>query len=53
MSIGLSHINLSRPINAEQLVNHADEAMYAAKTAGKQRVMIRAADGVYLPMWRA
>ena len=52
MSIGLSHINLSKPANADQLVTHADEAMYAAKSAGKQRVMIRAADGVYLPMWR-
>jgi diguanylate cyclase (GGDEF)-like protein len=52
MSIGLSHINLSKPASAEQLVSHADEAMYAAKSAGKQRVMIRAADGVYLPMWR-
>jgi diguanylate cyclase (GGDEF)-like protein len=52
MSIGLSHINLSRPINAEQLVSHADEAMYAAKLAGKHRVMIRAADGVFMPMWR-
>ena len=53
MSIGLSHINLSRPVNAEQLVSHADEAMYAAKSAGKQRVMIRAADGVHVPMSRA
>lgn len=50
MSLGLAHINVSRPINAEQLVSHADEAMYAAKAAGKQRVMIRGADGVYAPM---
>jgi len=49
MSIGLSHINLTLPINAEQLVSHADEAMYAAKYAGKQRVMVRGNDGVYTP----
>ena len=48
-SIGLAHINLTRPVNAEQLVSHADEAMYAAKYAGKQRVMVRGSDGVYVP----
>jgi GGDEF domain-containing protein len=48
----LSHINLSRPVNAEQLVSHADEAMYAAKSAGKQRVMIRDENGVHVPMTR-
>lgn len=52
MSIGLSHINLSRPVNAEQLVSHADEAMYAAKSAGKQRVMIRDENGVHVPITR-
>ncbi len=52
MSMGLAHIDLSRPINADQLVSHADEAMYAAKSAGKQRLMIRSGDGTYLPMWR-
>lgn len=46
MSIGMSHVNLSRPINAQELVSHADEAMYAAKWAGKQRVMVRDRDGV-------
>lgn len=52
MSIGVSHTTLSRPPSAEQLVSHADEAMYAAKSAGKQRVMVRDADGVYAPMCR-
>ena len=33
MSIGISHVDLSRPINAEQLMAHADEAMYASKAA--------------------
>jgi diguanylate cyclase (GGDEF)-like protein len=45
MSIGLSHVDVSRPINAEQLVNHADEAMYAAKGAGKRCVMMREGGG--------
>lgn len=49
MSIGVAHITLSRPANAEQLVNHADEAMYSAKAAGKQQVMVRQADGQSAP----
>jgi diguanylate cyclase (GGDEF)-like protein len=53
MSIGVAHINLSRPINAEQLVHHADQAMYAAKSAGKQRVMVRDESGVYSPVGEA
>ncbi len=50
MSIGVAHVDLSKPINAEQLIHHADEAMYAAKQAGKQRVMVRDASGVYCPI---
>lgn len=49
MSIGVSHLTLSRPLNAEQLVSHADEALYAAKAAGKQRVMVREHDGQCAP----
>ena len=47
MSIGLAHIDLSRPINSEQLAVHADEAMYAAKSKGKGRVMIRRKDHIF------
>jgi PleD family two-component response regulator len=49
MSIGVAHITISLPANAEQLITHADEAMYAAKAAGKQRVMLRQADGHCVP----
>ena len=47
MSIGLAHIDLSRPINSEQLAVHADEAMYAAKSKGKGRLMIRRKDHIF------
>jgi diguanylate cyclase (GGDEF)-like protein len=46
MSIGVAHINLSRPRDTEELVHHADEALYAAKSAGKHRVMVRDRDGI-------
>jgi diguanylate cyclase (GGDEF)-like protein len=49
MSIGVAHVKLSRPAHADQLVTHADEAMYAAKSAGKNRVMLRLRKGVGLP----
>ncbi|HVP74053.1 MAG TPA: GGDEF domain-containing protein, partial [Phycisphaerales bacterium] len=45
MSIGLAHITLSRPANSEQLLSHADEALYAAKSAGKRCVMVCEAVG--------
>jgi len=50
MTIGMSHIDLSRPVNSEELVSHADEALYGGKVRGKNRVMIRDMDGVYAPM---
>jgi len=42
MSIGVAHVDRSRPVNAEDLVRHADEAMYAAKAEfGGDTVAVR------------
>ncbi|UCD75957.1 MAG: diguanylate cyclase [Phycisphaerales bacterium] len=46
LSLGISQIDLSRPVDANQLINHADEALYAAKSAGKARAVLRLRDGV-------
>jgi PleD family two-component response regulator len=45
MSIGIAHVHLSRPANIDDLIKHADDALYTAKAEGKRRVMIRRADG--------
>ena len=45
MSIGVAHWELTNPVNADELVRHADEAMYAAKEDPNRRVMIRTANG--------
>ena len=52
LSIGLADNHVSNPDSADQLVTHADQALYAAKSAGKGRVMVRGKDGVYAPMCR-
>lgn len=39
MSIGVSHWQISNPINADELVRHADEAMYIAKSEPDRRVV--------------
>ena len=46
MSIGVAQVDLSKPVNTEELIRHADEALYAAKAAGKNRVMVRDQIGV-------
>lgn len=47
MSIGIAHGQLSRPANIDELIKHADDALYTAKAEGKHRVMIRRGDGAY------
>ncbi len=47
LSIGVAQIDVSRPTNADQLVRHADEAMYAAKQGGKHQIMLRELDGIF------
>lgn len=47
MSIGIAHVDLSSPANAQQLIHHADEAMYAAKSSPECQAMIRDVKGVY------
>jgi GGDEF domain-containing protein len=32
MSIGVSHWQITNPVSADELVRHADEAMYKAKS---------------------
>ncbi|MBT8485473.1 MAG: diguanylate cyclase, partial [Phycisphaerae bacterium] len=46
MTIGIAHVDLSRPRNPDELVRHADEALYAGKEAGKNRVVIRRRQGI-------
>lgn len=46
MSIGVSCLSLSKPADADDLIAHADNALYAAKDAGKRRIMICGPDGV-------
>ena len=40
MSIGISCLRHSQPVNPDQLVAHADEALYKAKATGKTRIII-------------
>ena len=50
MSIGIAHSDLGRPASAEQLIRQADEALYAAKKAGKRCLMIAEGQGMYSPV---
>jgi diguanylate cyclase (GGDEF)-like protein len=45
ISVGVAATGLSRPEGAEELLRHADEALYAAKAAGKGRVAVRGPQG--------
>ncbi|MCB9838872.1 MAG: GGDEF domain-containing protein [Phycisphaeraceae bacterium] len=46
ISIGISSISMSNPLDAKQLLSHADNALYAAKRSRTHRVMLCDADGV-------
>ncbi|MFG0329930.1 MAG: diguanylate cyclase [Phycisphaerales bacterium] len=45
MSFGIACTRISHPDTGEQLVQHADNALYKAKEAGKARVMLCQEDG--------
>ncbi len=47
ISIGVAQIDSSHPTSSEELIRHADEALYAAKAAGKGRIMVRSGDGIH------
>lgn len=47
ISIGVSQIDCSRPTSSEELIRHADEALYAAKASGKGCIMVRGRNGVH------
>jgi len=49
MSIGIAHVDMSRPASLAEFIRHADEALYAAKDAGKGRIMIRGTNGPFTP----
>ncbi|MEX2214087.1 MAG: diguanylate cyclase [Phycisphaeraceae bacterium] len=40
MSMGIACLRHSQPVNPEQLVGHADEALYKAKATGKTRIIV-------------
>ncbi len=40
MSVGVSHLQINEPLNADELVLFADEAMYSAKSIPEKRVVM-------------
>ena len=40
MSIGVAHWQITNPISADELVRHADEAMYKAKSDCDKQVVL-------------
>ncbi len=40
MSVGVSHLQINQPVNADELVLFADEAMYEAKSVSEKRVVM-------------
>lgn len=45
MSVGVSSVSTSNPASGEDLIHHADKAMYAAKDAGRRCIRVCGPDG--------
>ena len=45
MSVGVASISTSSPHSGEDLIHHADKAMYAAKDAGRRCIRVCGPDG--------
>jgi GGDEF domain-containing protein len=45
MSVGVASLRTSRPKTGEDLIHHADLAMYTAKEAGRRCIRVCDADG--------
>jgi PleD family two-component response regulator len=44
VSMGLASVGMNKPDHADQLVSFADESLYAAKRAGKDRLVVSQAN---------
>ncbi len=49
MSVGIASLHQSHPANPDQLLAQADNALYAAKAAGKRTIMVCGPDGEPIP----